>query len=331
MAASPFVDHVQIYFSSGKGGTGVVSWRREKYVPKGGPNGGDGGRGGHIILEGDAQLWTLLDLKYRKFIKAEPGARGAENNKKGRNGKDQVLKVPLGTVIYDSETEEMLGEVTEDGQRLILLRGGDGGFGNTHFKSATNQAPTKATDGHPGQELTATLELKVLADVGLVGFPNAGKSTLLSVVSAAKPKIGAYPFTTLVPNLGIVRYRDFQSFVMADIPGIIEGAHAGKGLGHQFLRHIERNATLLILISVESDDLATEYATLLNELKEFNPDLLHKQRLLAVTKTDMLGPEELEELEQEIPEGVDYVFISAAAQQGLTELKDKLWKTLERV
>ncbi|HHG84445.1 MAG TPA: GTPase ObgE [Bacteroidetes bacterium] len=330
MAASPFVDHVRIFFTSGKGGPGVVAWRREKYVPKGGPNGGDGGRGGHIILEGDVQLWTLLDLKYRKYIKAEPGQRGSDNNKKGKNGKDQVLKVPLGTVIYNSETEEMIGEVTSHGERFILLKGGDGGFGNTHYKSSTNRAPTKATEGFPAQELGATLELKVLADVGLVGFPNAGKSTLLSVLSAAKPKIGAYPFTTLVPNLGIVKYHDFKSFVMADIPGIIEGAHLGKGLGHQFLRHIERNATLLIMISVESDDLAQEYHTLLNELTEFNSELLHKQRILAITKTDLLGPEELAELEQEIPEGVNYVFISAAAQQGLQVLKDKIWKTLDR-
>lgn len=307
-----------------------MSWRREKYIPKGGPWGGDGGRGGHVILRGDSQLWTLLDLRYRKFIKAEKGQPGSSNNKKGRNGKDEVLKVPLGTVITDAETGEFLGEITEDGQELILLEGGHGGYGNTHFKSPTNQAPTKATPGGEARELTAVMELKVLADVGLVGFPNAGKSTLLSVLTAAKPKIASYPFTTLVPNLGIVKYRDFSSFVIADIPGIIEGAHAGKGLGHQFLRHIERNAVLLFMVSVEADDQAAEYHTLLEELRAFNPELLAKERLLAITKTDMLGPEELAEMEAELPEDVPHVFISAVAQQGLDVLKDKLWQMIQR-
>ncbi|MEM6267794.1 MAG: GTPase ObgE [Bacteroidota bacterium] len=330
MASSPFVDHVKIYFTSGKGGSGVVSWRREKYINKGGPWGGDGGRGGHVILEGDAQLWTLLDLRYRKFIKAEKGQNGGSNNKKGRQGKDEILKVPLGTVITDAETGDFLGEVTQDGQRLILLEGGHGGYGNTHFKSPTNQAPTKATPGGEARELTAILELKVLADVGLVGFPNAGKSTLLSVLTAAKPKIASYPFTTLVPNLGIVKYRDYRSFVIADIPGIIEGAHAGKGLGHQFLRHIERNAVLLFMVSVESDDIVAEYQTLLGELREFNPDLLRKERLLAITKTDLLGPEELKEIAAELPKDVPHVFISAVAQLGLNGLKDQLWAAITR-
>jgi GTP-binding protein len=331
MASSPFVDHVKIYFTSGHGGDGAVAWRREKYVPKGGPDGGDGGRGGHIILQGDVQLWTLLDLRYRKFIKAQKGNNGSSNNKTGRDGKDEILKVPLGTVITDGETGENLGEITEDGQEMILLKGGHGGKGNTRFKSASNQAPEKATPGGMAREMYAVLELKVLADVGLVGFPNAGKSTLLSAVTSAKPKIGAYPFTTLVPNLGIVKYRDFRSFVMADIPGIIEGAHEGKGLGTQFLRHIERNSVLLFLVSVEADDIKGEYETLLGELRQYNPDLLAKERLLAISKTDMLGEEELGQMDEQLKaEGlnVPVVYISAVAQQGLVELKDKLWEMI---
>lgn len=333
MASIPFVDHVKIYFTSGRGGDGAVAWRREKYVPKGGPDGGDGGRGGHIILEGDTQLWTLLDLRYRKFIKAKGGENGSSGNKTGRNGKDEILKVPLGTVVTDGETGEHLGEITEDGEQILLLEGGHGGKGNTRFKSASNQAPEKATPGGMPRELYAVLELKVLADVGLVGFPNAGKSTLLSSITSAKPKIGDYPFTTLVPNLGIVQYRDFRSFVMADIPGIIEGAHEGKGLGTQFLRHIERNSVLLFLVSVETDDIAQEYETLLGELRQYNPELLAKERLLAITKTDMLGSEELGQMdeqlrEQGLMEKLPVVYISSVAQQGLMELKDKLWQMI---
>jgi GTPase len=310
-----------------------VSWRREKYVPQGGPSGGDGGRGGHIILEGDVQLWTLLDLRYRKFIKAQKGANGSSNNKTGASGKDEIMKVPLGTVVLDGETGEFLTEITEDGQQFVLLEGGHGGHGNTHFKTSSNQAPEKATSGGPAREIYVVLELKVLADVGLVGLPNAGKSTLLSAVTSAKPKIADYPFTTLVPNLGIVKYRDFRSFVMADIPGIIEGAHEGKGLGYQFLRHIERNSVLLFMVSVESEDISAEYETLLGELRAYNPELLAKDRLLAITKMDMLGPEELGQMEDQLrTEGLmdklPVVFISSVAQQGLAELKDKLWEMI---
>lgn len=328
MSKIPFIDHVRIYFRSGKGGNGCVAWRREKYVPKGGPDGGDGGKGGDIVLVGDAQLWTLLDLKYRKFIHAENGAQGSSQRKTGKSGKNQLIRVPLGTVVKDSETDEVLGEVKEDGEKLVLLRGGHGGKGNWHFKSSTNQTPTKAAPGGQPRELTVVLELKVLADVGLVGFPNAGKSTLLSVMTAAKPKIADYPFTTLVPNLGIVQYRDYKSFVIADIPGIIEGAHEGKGLGHQFLRHIERNAVLLIMISVEADDIKAEYETILNELREYNPEMMHKQRLLAISKCDMLGPEELGEIAADLPD-IPHMFISAVAQQGIQELKDRLWQLLQ--
>lgn len=326
--AHPFVDHVRIYFRSGKGGPGVVSWRREKYVPKGGPDGGDGGEGGNIYFEGDDQLWTLLDLKYRKHIRAENGQPGQGNRKTGKSGKDEIVKVPLGTVVRNGDTGELIGEVKEHGERLLVLQGGHGGKGNWHFKSPTNQAPTYATQGGDWEEMLGIVELKVLADVGLVGFPNAGKSTLLSVLTAAKPKIADYPFTTLVPNLGIVRYRDYQSFVMADIPGIIEGAHEGKGLGHTFLRHIERNSVLLFMIPVDSDDAHAEYMTLLNELEAYNPEMVHKDKLLAITKCDMLGPEELAELKEELPKDVPHVFISSVAQTGLTELKDQLWSML---
>lgn len=322
-----FVDYVRIYFTSGKGGNGVVSWRKEKFIPKGGPDGGDGGKGGSIILKGNPQLWTLLDLKYRKFIKAEHGESGSGNRKKGKQGKDEVLEVPLGTIAKNSETGEILGEVTEEGQELVLLKGGNAGRGNWNFKSPTQQAPDYASPGGDAQELTAVLELKVLADVGLVGFPNAGKSTLLSVISEAKPKIGAYPFTTLVPNLGIVRYRDHRSFIMADIPGIIEGAHEGKGLGTQFLRHIERNSTLLFMVPVDADDIQEEYEVLLNELKLYNPDLLYKPRLIVLTKSDLIDEElEIEIRESLVPQQV--LFISAVAQKGLVELKDKIWEVL---
>lgn len=322
-----FVDYVKIYFTSGKGGNGVIAWRKAKYVPKGGPEGGDGGNGGNIILRGNPQLWTLLDLKYRKFIKAEAGENGGSNRKTGKQGRDEILEVPLGTLAKDAETDEILGEITEAGQELVLLKGGHGGRGNWNFKSPTNQAPEYASPGGDAQELTAILELKVLADVGLVGFPNAGKSTLLSVISEAKPKIGAYPFTTLVPNLGIVRYRDQRSFVMADIPGIIEGAHEGKGLGTQFLRHIERNSVLLYMIPVDAEDIREEYEILVNELQLYNPELLHKPRLVAVTKSDMIDAE----LEVEIAESLgdlNVIFISSIAQKGITELKDRIWEAI---
>ncbi|MCL4106285.1 UNVERIFIED_CONTAM: hypothetical protein GTU68_061127 [Idotea baltica] len=327
MPPHPFVDHVRIYFRSGKGGNGVVAWRREKYVDKGGPDGGDGGKGGDIVLQGSVQLWTLLDLKYRKHIRATDGSNGSGSCKTGKSGKDEVILVPLGTVVTDQETGEIIGEIKEDGEQLTILKGGHGGKGNWHFKSSSNQAPEYAAPGGDSRELVAVLELKVLADVGLVGFPNAGKSTLLSVVTAAKPKIGDYPFTTLVPNLGIVKHRNFQSFVIADIPGIIEGASEGKGLGIRFLRHIERNSILLFMISVESDDIIGEYETLVNELEAYNPELVHKDRLLAITKTDILGEEELEQLKADLPD-VPYIYISSVTQAGLDELKDKLWKAL---
>ncbi|MFK7924533.1 MAG: GTPase ObgE [Bacteroidia bacterium] len=327
MMQSQFVDHVRIYFTSGKGGNGAVSWRKEAYVPKGGPNGGDGGKGGDIILRGNTQLWTLLDLRYRKYIKAEPGANGSGQRKSGKGGKDEVLEVPLGTIVKNAETGEIIGEVVKDGQELCLLRGGHGGKGNWHFKSPTNQVPDYAAPGGEARELAAVIELKMLADVGLVGFPNAGKSTLLSVLSEAKPKIGDYAFTTLVPNLGIVRYRENRSFVMADIPGIIEDAHKGKGLGTNFLRHIERNSVLLFMVPVDADDIRTEYEILLRELKLYNPDLIHTPRFLALTKSDMVDAE----LEAEITDtllDIPHLFISSVAQKGLTNLKDKLWLIL---
>lgn len=295
----------------------------------GGPDGGNGGRGGHIILKGNSQLWTLLHLKYRKHVIAEPGKPGGENNQTGRQGHDVVLDVPLGTVVRDPETGEVKCEITEHDQQIIVTPGGRGGLGNDHFKSSTNQAPDKAQPGEPGREEWWVLELKLLADVGLVGFPNAGKSTLLSVVSAAKPEIADYPFTTLVPNLGVVAYRDFKSFVMADIPGIIEGAAEGRGLGTRFLRHIERNSILLFLIPADSPSIKKEYKILLNELEQYNPELLHKQRLLAITKTDLLAsPSEIKKLEKKVPEGIPHVFISSARQEGIQELKDMIWKAL---
>jgi len=328
MAGSNFVDYVKIHCRSGNGGKGSMHMRREKYIPKGGPDGGDGGRGGHIILRGNAQHWTLLPLKYTKHVRAGHGGDGSKQNSSGANGEDVYLDVPLGTIIRDAETNEIEGEVTYDGQELIIIRGGRGGLGNTHFKTSTNQTPQYAQPGEDYQEAWKILELKILADVGLVGFPNAGKSTLLSVVSAAKPEIANYPFTTLVPNLGIVAYRDHQSFVMADIPGIIEGAAEGKGLGTRFLRHIERNSTLLFLVPVDADDIKKEYHILLNELKEYNPELMDKNRLLAITKIDMLDEEMLAEMESNLDLDLDYIFISSIAGKGIAQLKDKLWQKL---
>ncbi|MBS7332724.1 GTPase ObgE [Faecalibacter bovis] len=324
---SNFVDYVKIHCKSGHGGAGSASLHREKYIDKGGPDGGDGGRGGHIILRGSSNLWTLLEFKFKKHFRAEHGGRGGKSRSTGHDGEDIVLNVPIG-VIARGEDGEILGEITEDGQEMILKRGGKGGLGNWHFRSATRQTPRYAQPGLDGEEGWVTLELKVLADVGLVGFPNAGKSTLLSVLSAAKPKIADYAFTTLTPNLGIVQYRDHQSFIMADIPGIIEGAAEGKGLGHRFLRHIERNSTLLFLIPADADDYAKEYAILLNELKKFNPELLDKERVLAVTKSDMLDDELKAEISEQLPKDIETIFISSVAHQGLTELKDALWKKL---
>ncbi|HLU84212.1 MAG TPA: GTPase ObgE [Vicingaceae bacterium] len=329
MSNSNFIDYVKIHCTSGKGGRGSRHFRREKYEPKGGPDGGDGGRGGHVIVRGNKNLWTLLHLKFKRHIKAGHGEDGSSSRSTGAQGEDAYIEVPLGTIAKDAETGEVLFEITEDGEEQVLIKGGRGGLGNSHFKSATNQAPRYAQPGEDGNEGWKVLELKVLADVGLVGFPNAGKSTLLSVLSAAKPEIANYPFTTLVPNLGIVSYRDFRSFVMADIPGIIEGAHEGKGLGIRFLRHIERNAVLLFLIPADSDNIKEEYQILLNELKEYNPELLDKARVLAISKSDMLDDELKAEIEQDLPE-IPYVFISSVAQQGLTELKDMLWKYIDK-
>ncbi|MEC7062635.1 MAG: GTPase ObgE [Bacteroidota bacterium] len=328
MSNSNFVDYVKICCRSGKGGAGSKHFHRDRTTAKGGPDGGDGGRGGHVILRGNKQIWTLLNLKYRKHVIAEHGDPGSANLKTGKNGKDEILEVPLGTVAKDAETGEFICEITSDGEEIVLLQGGKGGLGNNHFKSSTNQAPRYAQPGESGKEEWKILELKVLADVGLVGFPNAGKSTLLSVVSAAKPEIANYPFTTLVPNLGIVAYRDHKSFVMADIPGIIEGAHKGKGLGHRFLRHIERNAVLLFMIPADSDDILEEYQILLNELGQYNPDLLDKERILAITKCDLLDDELMTELKDEFPKDVKIVCISSVSQQGLTELKDEIWKLI---
>lgn len=326
---SQFVDYVKIYFTSGKGGNGVVSWRREKHVPKGGPDGGDGGVGGSIILRGNSQLWTLLDLKYRKFIKAEPGNNGEGRLKSGKNGKDEVLDVPLGTVVKDGETEEFITEILEHGQEFVFIPGGRGGKGNAHFKSPTNQAPDFSQQGEEGSERSAILELKVLADVGLVGFPNAGKSTLLSVLTAAKPKIASYPFTTLEPNLGIVKYKGFTSFVMADIPGIIEGAHEGKGLGTTFLRHIERNSILLFMVPADTEDPAAEFKILSKELELYNPELKTKDRLYAISKTDLAEPETLTKWKKKLKK-YDPVFFSSAVGEGLEELQDRIWDLLHR-
>ncbi len=328
MAEQNFVDYVKICCRSGAGGAGSAHLLRTRTNPKGGPDGGDGGRGGHIILKGNKQLWTLLPLKYRKHVIADKGENGTENNKTGASGKDVILEVPLGTVAKDAETEKVLFEITEDGESRILLEGGRGGLGNTHFKSSTNQTPRYAQPGEPGKEEWKILELKVLADVGLVGFPNAGKSTLLSVVSAAKPKIADYAFTTLVPNLGIVSYRDTGSFIMADIPGIIEKAHEGKGIGHRFLRHIERNSVLLFMIPCDSESISKDYEILRNELNMYNKELLDKPHILAITKSDLIDDELKEMLKGELPKGIPFVFISAITKQGITELKDLLWKTL---
>lgn len=325
---SNFVDYVKIFVRSGKGGAGSVHLLRVKYNAKAGPDGGDGGRGGHIILRGNSQRWTLLHLKYTKHVFAENGQNGGDNLCTGRQGADQILDVPLGCVCRNAETGEVLGEVTEDGQTVVIARGGRGGLGNDHFKSATNQTPRYAQPGEPGQEFWMIIELKVLADVGLVGFPNAGKSTFLSVVSAAKPEIADYPFTTLTPNLGMVKYRDDKSFCIADIPGIIEGASEGKGLGLRFLRHIERNAVLLFMVSCEQLDIAKEYRVLVNELKKYNPELLDKQRVLAITKCDMLDETMIKQLKRHLPKGIDSIFISAVSGMNITELKDKLYEKL---
>ena len=328
MSSSNFVDYVKVCCRSGKGGAGSRHFRRDRTTAKGGPDGGDGGRGGHIILRGNRQIWTLLSLKYRKHIIAPAGGSGGSALCAGKFGKDEILEVPLGTVAKDVETGEFLFEITEHGEEIILLSGGRGGLGNNHFKSSTNQTPRYAQPGEPGKEEWKILELKVLADVGLVGFPNAGKSTLLSVVSAAKPEIANYPFTTLVPNLGIVAYRDHQSFVMADIPGIIEGAHKGKGLGHRFLRHIERNSVLLFMIPADSENIIKEYEILLKELKQYNPELLDKEKMLAITKSDLLDQELTQEIKKELPADIKTVFISSISQTGIVELKDMLWKMI---
>jgi GTP-binding protein len=327
MASDNFVDYVNIHCTSGNGGGGSTHYRREKYIPLGGPDGGDGGRGGHIIVRGNTQLWTLLHLKFKKHIKAGHGVHGTGNLKTGAEGDDQYIEVPIGTIAKDSETGEVLFEITADKEEKILVPGGRGGRGNSYFKSSINRAPQFAQPGEPGRENWMILELKILADVGLVGFPNAGKSTLLSVLSSAKPEIGDYAFTTLRPNLGIVPYRTHYSFIMADIPGIIEGAHTGKGLGLRFLRHIERNSILLFMIPADSDNIQKEYAVLLNELRQYNPELLNKERVLAITKSDMLDDEMKEQMKADIP-AIAYLFISSLAQQGLVELKDLLWKKL---
>lgn len=328
MAGGNFVDYVKIFCRSGKGGPGSTHMRREKFVPKGGPDGGDGGRGGHVIVRGNQNYWTLIHLKYQRHIFAGHGASGSRQRSSGVSGEDKYIEVPLGTVVKDAETGEVLFEITDHGEEQVLVRGGRGGLGNWNFRTSTHQTPRFAQPGEPSVELAAIMELKVLADVGLVGFPNAGKSTLLAAVSAAKPEIADYPFTTLVPNLGIVAYRDHKSFVMADIPGIIEGAHEGRGIGHRFLRHIERNSVLLFMIPSDSKSIREEYAILLNELEQYNPELLDKKRLLAITKTDFIDAQLQQELEEELPE-LPHVFISAVSGTGISELKDMLWSALE--
>jgi GTP-binding protein len=330
MASSNFVDYVKIYCRSGKGGQGSMHFHRDNLTAKGGPDGGDGGRGGNIILRGSKDHWTLIHLKYARHIFATDGEGGSSSRSFGKNGEDRTIIVPLGTVVYDAETGEFVCDITEHGQEVILVKGGRGGLGNWHFRTATNQTPRFAQPGEPRVERTVVLQLKVLADVGLVGFPNAGKSTLLSVVSAAKPEIANYPFTTLVPNLGIVSYRDSKSFVMADIPGIIEGASEGRGLGLRFLRHIERNSILLFMVPADCDSISKEYNILLNELTQYNPELVNKQRILAVTKCDMLDEELTEALKSELPEGVLTVFISSISGLGITELKDMIWHEINK-
>ncbi len=330
MANSNFIDYVKIYCRSGKGGKGSTHFHREKFIPKGGPDGGDGGRGGHIILKGNKNYWTLLHLKYAKHIFAGDGGDGGASRSFGKDGADKIVEVPCGTVVYDADTGEFLCYVTEDQKEVILIKGGRGGLGNWHFRTATNQTPRFSQPGEPRVERNIIMQLKVLADVGLVGFPNAGKSTLLSVVSAAKPEIADYPFTTLVPNLGIVSYRNNQSFCMADIPGIIEGASEGKGLGLRFLRHIERNAILLFLVPADSDDIKKEYEILLNELKQYNPELLEKQRILAITKCDMLDAELMEAIKPTLPDDLPAVFISSVSGLGIEQLKDLIWNELNK-
>ncbi|RAV30585.1 GTPase ObgE [Sinomicrobium soli] len=333
MTEGNFVDYVKIHVSSGNGGKGSTHLRREKYVPKGGPDGGDGGRGGHIVIRGDKNLWTLFHFKFKKHFRAGHGEHGGSSRSTGADGTDVYMDVPLGTVVKDTETGQVLFEITGDGEEKIIARGGKGGQGNWHFRSSTNQTPRYAQPGLEGEERSITLELKVLADVGLVGFPNAGKSTLLSVITAAKPKIADYEFTTLKPNLGIVQHRDFQTFVMADIPGIIEGAAEGKGLGHYFLRHIERNSTLLFLIPADSGDIKKQYHILLDELRRYNPEMLDKDRFIVISKSDMLDEELKSEMNEELRDafdGIPYMFISAVARQGLQELKDRLWEMLNR-
>ena len=328
MADSNFIDYVKLYCKAGNGGKGSVHLRREKYIPKGGPDGGNGGRGGNIILRGNAQMWTLIHLKFQKHVIAENGEGGSGGLKDGKDGKDIILEVPLGTVAKDAETGETILEILDDGQKAILAKGGRGGLGNNNFKSPTNRTPRYAQPGEEGVEGWFILELKIMADVGLVGFPNAGKSTLVSTVSAAKPKIADYAFTTLEPSLGIVRYRDDRSFVIADIPGIIEGAHEGKGLGLRFLRHIERNSMLLFMVPADSDDIARDYKILLNELKLYNPELLDKDRILAISKSDMLDDELRREIAKHLPRKVPHIFISSVTGYNITELKDMLWNTL---
>ncbi len=328
MADSNFVDYVKICCRSGKGGAGSMHLHRDKFTAKGGPDGGDGGRGGHIILRGSKDVWTLLHLKYRKHVIAQEGEKGGSSHSSGKQGEDEILLVPLGTVAKDAETGEVHFEITEDGEERVIVAGGRGGLGNAHFKTSTRQTPKFAQPGEDGREEWKILELKVLADVGLVGFPNAGKSTLLSVVSAAKPEIADYPFTTLVPNLGMVRYRGDRSFVMADIPGIIEGAAEGKGLGHRFLRHIERNSSLLFMIPCDAKDIQKEYDILLNELKKYNPELLHKKRILAITKCDMLDEQMTNEMKAILPEGIPHIFISAVSGLNVDRLKDMIWEQI---
>ncbi len=330
MAESNFVDYVKIYCRSGKGGRGSTHMRHVKYIPNGGPDGGDGGRGGSVILHGNRNFWTLLHLKFNRHIIAGNGENGSRNRSTGKAGEDKYIEVPCGTVVYNADTGEYLCDVTDDGQEVVLLKGGRGGLGNRHFATPTRQAPDYAQPGEPNQEMTVIMELKLLADVGLVGFPNAGKSTLLSVVSAAKPKIANYPFTTLEPNLGIVPYRDNQSFVMADIPGIIEGASEGRGLGLRFLRHIERNSLLLFMVPADADDVAHEYEVLMNELITFNPELADKSRVLAITKSDMLDDELIAEMERTLPEGIPHIFISSLTGLGIQKLKDVLWTELNK-
>ena len=330
MAESNFIDYVRIFCASGHGGAGSAHLHRAKYVPKGGPDGGDGGRGGHIILRVNPQLWTLIHLRYRKVVRAENGGNGQEALKRGKNGADIVLEVPQGVVVKDAETEEVITELVEKDQEYILCPGGRGGWGNDHFKSATNQTPRYAQPGEDGVEGWFILELKVLADVGLVGFPNAGKSTLLAAITSAKPKIANYAFTTLEPNLGIVKYYDNRSFVMADIPGIIEGAHEGRGIGMRFLRHIERNSVLLFMVAADEADIPGAYKVLLNELQEYNPELLVKDRVLAITKTDLVDEKDQAKIAKKLPKDIPHVFISSVAQTGLNELKEELWKALNK-